>query len=410
EVINLNFKCLIDLNQGSNIITLEYCDSKFEFNIDFTVSKPNYTILPLYIICTNHDGSFQAPNNTENTAKVACAKIALVSQLMQTLYANKLHDLGFDKKVFQFFKTDKSMKPVCEVFYSKLDVSEARKMNQLDLWLYFGREIMESSIAANSIKYLAFLSCTWYNGDNFNENKHRKHEDILSLTDAHVALGGGGLALFGTGCLHTWPQSVEEIAFCFINDRVIDKQKLMDDSNYRGTYGACFSTTFGSVCHELGHCFDLGHTDVGVMGRGFDNIDRVFCINAQSLGNPTSNKCVKKLTPFTNIKKENFYNDFTFFTKNCGLILNSHRWFNEFETDSNKDNLIYIKEERFIKSKNGLVLVEIRTGSNEDVVNWWEFSQRIPMHTFRIPSSYYDVPDNIVFAIDKIGQILKEIL
>lgn len=62
------------------------------------------------------------------------------------------------------------------------------------------------------------------------------------------------------------------------------------------------------------------------MGRGFDNIDRVFCINAQSLRNPTSNKCLKKLTPFTNIKKENFYNDFTFFTKNCGLILNSHRY------------------------------------------------------------------------------------
>lgn len=86
------------------------------------------------------------------------------------------------------------------------------------------------------------------------------------------------------------------------------------------------------------------------------------------------------------------------------------RWFNEFKTDSNKDNLIYMKEERFIKSKNGLVLVEIRTCSNEDVVNWWEFSQKIPMNTFRIPSSYYDVPDNIVFAIDKIGQILKEIL
>lgn len=45
---------------------------------------------------------------------------------------------------------------------------------------------------------------------------------------------------------------------------------------FRGTYGGCFSTTLGSVCHELGHTFDLGHSKDGIMGRGFDNIDLVF--------------------------------------------------------------------------------------------------------------------------------------
>lgn len=50
----------------------------------------------------------------------------------------------------------------------------------------------------------------------------------------------------------------------------------MDDSNYRGTHGGCLATTLGSVLHELGHTFDLGHTRDGIMGRGFDYIDRVF--------------------------------------------------------------------------------------------------------------------------------------
>ena len=50
----------------------------------------------------------------------------------------------------------------------------------------------------------------------------------------------------------------------------------MDDSNYRGTHGGCLATTLGSVLHELGHTFDLGHTREGIMGRGFDNVDRVF--------------------------------------------------------------------------------------------------------------------------------------
>lgn len=44
----------------------------------------------------------------------------------------------------------------------------------------------------------------------------------------------------------------------------------------RGTYGTCFSTTLGSVCHELGHTFDLGHPQHGIMGRGFDNVHLVF--------------------------------------------------------------------------------------------------------------------------------------
>lgn len=45
---------------------------------------------------------------------------------------------------------------------------------------------------------------------------------------------------------------------------------------FRGTYGGCFATTLGSVCHELGHTFDLGHTPDGIMGRGFDNVNLVF--------------------------------------------------------------------------------------------------------------------------------------
>lgn len=62
----------------------------------------------------------------------------------------------------------------------------------------------------------------------------------------------------------------------FLDTTLIDTEQLMDDSNYRGTHGACLATTLGSVLHELGHTFDLGHTREGIMGRGFDYVDRVF--------------------------------------------------------------------------------------------------------------------------------------
>ena len=47
---------------------------------------------------------------------------------------------------------------------------------------------------------------------------------------------------------------------------------------YRGTYGGCFSTTLGALVHELGHSLDLGHTENGIMARGFDDMDRFFSI------------------------------------------------------------------------------------------------------------------------------------
>jgi hypothetical protein len=46
-------------------------------------------------------------------------------------------------------------------------------------------------------------------------------------------LGGGGLALFGTGNLHTWAESLEQVVLAFTDSRKIDKSKLMDDSAYR---------------------------------------------------------------------------------------------------------------------------------------------------------------------------------
>ncbi|GIY37646.1 uncharacterized protein CEXT_206421, partial [Caerostris extrusa] len=94
-----------------------------------------------------------------------------------------------------------------------------------------------------------------------------------------VVNGGGGLALFGSGCLHTWPQDLQEVPWRFGDKRKIDRMNLMDDSANRGWYWACYSTGLGSTLHELGHTFDLGHTNGGIMGRGFDDIHKYFIVD-----------------------------------------------------------------------------------------------------------------------------------
>lgn len=53
------------------------------------------------------------------------------------------------------------------------------------------------------------------------------------LVVCFLSTGGGGLALFGTGNLHTWASTVNDIHRCFTDNRKINRAKLMDDSAYR---------------------------------------------------------------------------------------------------------------------------------------------------------------------------------
>ena len=43
--------------------------------------------------------------------------------------------------------------------------------------------------------------------------------------------------------------------------------------------GGCYSTSLGAALHELGHVFDLVHSDCGIMARGFNEIDLFFTLN-----------------------------------------------------------------------------------------------------------------------------------
>lgn len=47
---------------------------------------------------------------------------------------------------------------------------------------------------------------------------------------------------------------------------------------FRKTYWANYATGLGAALHELGHTFDLSHTETGIMSRGFDNIHLFFVL------------------------------------------------------------------------------------------------------------------------------------
>ena len=43
------------------------------------------------------------------------------------------------------------------------------------------------------------------------------YDHVLSMTKGHIALGGGGLALFGSGCLYSWPEKLSVRFFVLKN-------------------------------------------------------------------------------------------------------------------------------------------------------------------------------------------------
>ncbi|XP_076180518.1 uncharacterized protein LOC143153332 [Ptiloglossa arizonensis] len=264
------FRAVVELARGPNKLELEAAGQRKKLLLVHEPRTTRLRVTPVYVICAGHDGYFQGPRGEDRSPESAATRIGLGARLLQALAAEKLRETGYGRKTFQLERDLDG--PECLVMHSMLDVDRARAMNQRELWELIARELMTGPLASKDRKYLAFLSCTRYRG----APNPRTHEDTLARTQGHAALGGGGLALFGSACLHTWPTCMAQILPRFLDATVVDTEQLMDDSNYRGTHGGCLATTLGSVLHELGHTFDLGHTREGIMGRGFDYVDRVF--------------------------------------------------------------------------------------------------------------------------------------
>lgn len=343
----------------------------------------------------------------------ACARLSLGVKLIQNLYADKLMEEGFGRKTFHLASN-------CLPFYSQLPVGDAKRMNQHDLWNFFAREVIANETNdGEHVKFIGFIGCTEYQGI---VDGDFSHENIKTKTVANAALGGGDFALFGTGCLYTWPARIVDVMRCFESTQPVDLKRYLDDSNSRRTFGGCFATTLGSVCHEVGHIFDLGHNENGIMGSGIDFVHRYFTVRSQTEDLPkrlTGGLVPKKVGDprLTKLKHSNKFldlfhgqkgKDLTYFERNAAITLAFHKWFNQF-SDSKAGDISMVKrgdKERVIVSKGTpLRLVEFRDSVNALMISYHSLLDE-NIFEFAIPDDVV-AGSCVVFVIDDRGNVFK---
>lgn len=352
------------------------------FVIEFPVNPKNVKVVRLiYLICNGEtssswfdDGKFEAPENETNTIESACKRISLAAMMAQYFYwktTGKTFRLEFDQQ-------QENNRPIVHRFLvDRFDNDVLWQMNESKLWRLIANQLMNSPLASNDCKFLAFCS--------FSRYFPRSDEPFWipsKQVKGYVSLGGDGLALLSTHCLYCWPEKIEEIHQRLNDQRPIDVKRFMNDSNNRNTRSGCFTTTFGAMIHELGHVFGLAHRQTGIMAREFNLIDEFFLHQNLSVNR--------------------------WWTKEDLIILNLNPWFDydlfSFTNHNNHDENVFImNNDKVLTSKYGLRFVEYRHIETNFVSESKIFDE--PIQTFKITAieDYQKLSLLKLFVLDQNG-------
>lgn len=403
-VVSRRFKVLVQLVPGRNDLLLKQGISAETFSLflEPVLCYQRYYIRLVYVTCCDapQQGHFQGPEDEDCSIESACSRIGLGMLILQTALAETLAACGMGHKSFCLECTEKYSSPIVHVFKSSLHYDKARAMTGEDIWSHVATELMNSELRdGDQCKFVAFLSWTRYQADIV---EAMTHSEVLSRMSGHAMVGAGGLALCGTGCLYTWACNVEELPHRLYDTRQVDRLHFMDDSNYRGTLSACYSSSLGGVLHEMGHIFGLGHTHEGIMGHGFHDISHVYTVSncdaevvwdnfsplVQSSVHvgPTPEGNVEprriRLTTLkpkgehggTEERKHRTSRSGAKWSRSCAIILSRHPWMNV-KRSSNVVGSIQLIGEHLLTSPHGICLVEFRRPEDAMVIGFWEFSE-----------------------------------
>ncbi|EQC42681.1 hypothetical protein SDRG_00409 [Saprolegnia diclina VS20] len=259
------FKALVHLPRvGAHDIVINVAECYTFLSVTYALPTTDHKIRFHYQKCAGDDGSFDAPRGADNSEAMAVAKIKFNALLLQTAMAALLPN----HETFAL-EVDEDGQPIVHVIETSFGLAAAHAATDQELYALVAKDMealgYHHCVRGTQWKHAVILGCSRYNPST------RK-------ADGHLALGGNAHAMFGACGLHTWAATVGEVSSKFLDGTLIDASRLLDDSCHRKTHWANYATGLGAFLHELGHALGLGHAVDGIMARGFDNLNRLFCI------------------------------------------------------------------------------------------------------------------------------------
>lgn len=275
------FKVLAELVPGEN--SLKFQAGGEEKTLKITYQKNSNPLLVRIIYMTDSTGATEFESQRENDPQNFRGKLDTAAKLMQTFTAERMNDAGYGRKTFNL-ELDEDGNVIVHVFKGKRTAEEYYKIqaenkdgNGDGNWYSEVFQEIQTDFPMNNAQNLLIPAYSRYNPE-------------TNATPGHTALGGpGGLAMFGSANIFTWPDSLNEVVEAFENSTPIDRARFQDDSVGRSCFWGAASTTMGAALHEIGHTLDLPHSNdpQDIMLRGHDRFNRVFLTReAPSAQNP----------------------------------------------------------------------------------------------------------------------------
>ncbi|TYZ61294.1 hypothetical protein PybrP1_010518 [[Pythium] brassicae (nom. inval.)] len=214
---------------------------------------------------TDETRGFDAPPGVDNSDGAALARIRLGALLTQTCIAELFHRQGLPRATIaiEFEEVDGCERPRASLlltpeFQATEPVSVIRQA--LD----------EQDAAAWESEGVSLTHFVHVGSNHYDRETHRVPD--------HCAHMFGGLFAFSSVTLHTWPSALSELTRCCLDTTEIDTSQLSDDSAGRGSHWANFSTGLGVFMHLFFRSFTDELTCEGMLGRGFDNSNRLLSV------------------------------------------------------------------------------------------------------------------------------------
>jgi hypothetical protein len=255
------FKVLAELVPGENRLILRAGTAELPLRIIYKPQTTPYYVRCVYLTDSTGDTAFQTP--IEDDPQDYAGKLDTAMKIMQTFTAERNWDLGFGRRTFNL-EFDETGKVKVHVFKCSEPATFYWAMPDQGWWGRVADEL-GGRLPARRCKTVAIAAYT-------------RFDPATKKVHGHTALGGGDMALFGSGNLFTWPNRLADVQAAFMDARPIDPAKSFNDSVGRNTFWGAASTTIGATLHELGHTFGLPHTrePTDILSRGFDYFNRAF--------------------------------------------------------------------------------------------------------------------------------------